>query len=144
MTPPRNFEISESRTRDGLRLSLAGELDIASTPLLKDRLGALRASKLPVRLNLSNLSFIDCTGLHLLVRTVGDARIKHWHLWIEPDLGPQVVRLFKLVHLEGFLTGGEPRSLEAPCAPTGRGRPAPPLSREAARDLSPAYDAGIK
>ena len=105
MTPPRNFEISESRTRDGLRLSLAGELDIASTRMLEDRLAPLRARKLPVGLNLSRLKYIDSTGLHLLVRTVGEARIKHWRLWIEPDLGAQVLRLFKLVQLEDFLTG---------------------------------------
>jgi anti-anti-sigma factor len=106
MTAPPNLEIYESRTHDGLRLSLAGALDIASTPLLKDRLAPLRARKLPVRLDLSNLNFIDATGLHLLVRTVGDARIKHWHLRIEPRLNPQVMRLFKLVHLEGFVAAG--------------------------------------
>src|SRR5947209_7999205 len=108
MRPPPNLEIYESRTDDGLRLSLEGELDLASTPLLEDRLAPLRARRLPVSLNLSNLKFIDSTGLHLLVRMVGDARIKHWHLWIEPELDPHVMRLLKIVHLEGLLTDGEP------------------------------------
>lgn len=62
-----------------------------------------RAVKSPVRLDLSKLDFIDSTGLNLLVRTVGDARIKHWRFIIEPELTPQVLGLFKLVQLEHFL-----------------------------------------
>ena len=50
-----------------------------------------------------DLGFIDSTGLNLLVRTVGDARIKHWRFIIEPELTPQVLGLFKLVQLEHFL-----------------------------------------
>jgi anti-anti-sigma factor len=82
---------------------LTGELDLATASVLEDRLAWLRARKSPVRLDLSHLDFIDSTGLHLLIRTVGDARIAHWQLRIEPDVAPQVMRLFRLVHLDRFL-----------------------------------------
>lgn len=94
------FEILEQRDDGGFRLSLHGELDFASTPLLDDRLARLRAKKRAVRLDLSKLDFIDSTGLHLLIRALGDARTDGWQLQIEPEVSPTVERLFRLVHFD--------------------------------------------
>ena len=107
--PPTTFAIRESREGDYLRLRLTGELDLGSVSVLEDRLASLRALKSPVRLDLSHLEFIDSTGLHLLVRTVGDAQIKGWQLRIDRDVAPEVMRLFKLVHLDRFVLGGQDR-----------------------------------
>src|SRR5437588_12615420 len=96
------FEILENRDHGELRLSLQGELDFASTRVLDDRLPRLRAKKRAVRLDLSKLEFIDSTGLHLLIRSVGDARTNGWRLEIEPELSVTVSRLFKLVHFDPF------------------------------------------
>lgn len=103
MAPPPNFQIHESRMNGRIRLSLTGELDLSTTPLLEDRLTRLRVRKAPVSLDLSRLNFVDSTGLGLLIRTVGDARIKRWELRIEPDVAPEVMRLFRLVHLDRFV-----------------------------------------
>jgi anti-anti-sigma factor len=103
MGPPPTFAIHESRNDGCLRLSLTGELDLRSVEALEDRLARLRVSKSPVRLNLSRLEFIDSTGMHLLIRTIGDARIKRWDVQIEPDVSQPVMRLFRLVHLEDFV-----------------------------------------
>ncbi len=102
---PPPFQILESQAGDCRRLSLVGELDMLAARLLEDRLASLRAVKTPVRLDLSQLDFIDSTGLHLLVRTVGDARIKGWEITIDPDVSAPVMRVFKLVHLDRFVTG---------------------------------------
>jgi anti-anti-sigma factor len=118
--PPATFAIHESQIGLFVRLSLTGELDLGSAPVLEDRLTRLRAVKSPVRLDLSQLEFIDSTGLHLLVRTVGDAQIKGWELEIERDVAPEVMRLFKLVHLDRFVLGPrtaggrDPRSAKPP------------------------------
>jgi anti-anti-sigma factor len=104
MEPLPTFEIHETRDNGSLRLSLAGELDMGSAPMLEDRLARLRATRSPVRLNLSRLVFIDSTGIHLLVRTIGDAKIKAWDLQIERDVSPQVMRLFRLVRLDRFVS----------------------------------------
>jgi anti-anti-sigma factor len=101
--PPPVFEIHESRTDQWLRLSLSGELDRASMPALEDRLTRLRAARSPVRLDLSRLEFIDSSGIRLLIQTIGEARGKHWELEIEPELTPQVMRLFRLVHLDRYV-----------------------------------------
>jgi anti-anti-sigma factor len=101
--PPPPFAISESRTDGWLRLSLTGELDRAAAPQLESRLASLRVNRSRVKLDLSHLDFIDSSGIHLLVQTIGEARLKHWEVEIEPDLSPQVQRLFKLVHLDRFV-----------------------------------------
>lgn len=102
-TPP--FQIVESRTDGCLRLTLIGDLDRWSVPTLEDQLARLRVRKAPVRLDLSRLQLMDCSGLHLLIRTVGDARISRWQLEIEQDVTPHVMSMFKLVHLDTYLLG---------------------------------------
>lgn len=86
---------------------MTGELDLRSVTSLEDRLTSLRALRTPVWLDLSRLQFIDSTGLSLLVRTVGDSRMKKWRFVIDPNLAPQVRGLFKLARLEYFLTEGD-------------------------------------
>jgi anti-anti-sigma factor len=100
---PAPFEIVES-SQDGLLcLSLTGELDRYGVTKLEDRLARLRAPRSPVRLDLSRLEFIDSAGIRLLIQTIGEARMKHWEVEIDPHLSPPVERLFRLVHLDRFV-----------------------------------------
>src|SRR5437763_4286987 len=103
--PPLNLQIHESPLRGSLRLSLTGELDLGSAPQLEDRLARLRVRKSPVRPDLSKLEFIDSTGIHLLIRTVGEARIKRRPLQIEPDVAPQVMHVLRLARIQHFVMG---------------------------------------
>jgi anti-anti-sigma factor len=96
------FQIHVTELADGLRLSLTGELDLAAAPILEDRLARLRATRSPVRLDLSELEFIDSSGIHLLIQTVAEGRTKRWPVQIDPVVGPQVMRLFRLARLEHF------------------------------------------
>ena len=101
--PPATFDILEA-DRDGrLCLTLTGELDRSAVPRLEDRLIRLRAVRSPVCLDLSRLEFIDSSGIHLLVQTIGEGRLKRWEVEIDPHLSPQVERLFRLVHLDRFV-----------------------------------------
>lgn len=110
---PHPFEIIETRTDGWLRLSLSGELDRAAAPALENRLAPLRVRRTRVRLDLSKLDFIDSSGIHLLVQTIGEARLKHWEVEIDPNLSPPVARLFKLVHLDRFVLSPEPSRARA-------------------------------
>jgi|GEM_PF-2547667 len=101
------LHIAESRSGEAVRLTLHGELDLVSTRALEDRLTRLRAKRQPVRLDLSRLEFIDSTGLHLLIRSVADARTEGWGFEIEPDVSQPVRRLFRLVHFNPFRGGGD-------------------------------------
>lgn len=110
MAVPPHFEVKEADQDGQVRLSLLGELDRASTGVLEDRLARLRAKRRSVRLDLSDLQFIDSTGLHLLIRAMGDARMDGWELEIEPEVSQTVHQLFKLCRFDPFGLGGEPRS----------------------------------
>lgn len=97
--------ILESQEADRLRLLLTGELDIASVPVLEERLSRLGAGELVVCLDLSKLAFIDSTGLHAVIRAMNDASANGWHLEIDRDLSPHVMRVFELTHLERLISG---------------------------------------
>ena len=53
-------------------LDLSGELDMASVGQLDSALGPLCAGGGPVTIQVSNLTFMDSTGLHALVRAAKD------------------------------------------------------------------------
>jgi anti-anti-sigma factor len=101
--PSAPFEIRETSQNGCVCLSLSGELDRAAANQLEDRLTRLRVPRAPVRLDLSGLDFIDSSGIRLLIQTIGEARLKHWDVEIDPHLSPPVERLFKLVHLDRFV-----------------------------------------
>jgi anti-sigma B factor antagonist len=91
------LEIQEQITDDrSRRLTLRGELDLYSAPLLRQRLDQLAASPQPVRLDLSRLDFADSTGIAALVAAMNDAAENRWRLEIEPQLSPQVARIIEL------------------------------------------------
>ncbi len=58
-----HFAILESQEENRRRLLLTGELDLASIPLLEDRLSRLAGAQVAVCLDISRLEFIDSTGL---------------------------------------------------------------------------------
>jgi anti-sigma B factor antagonist len=82
--------------RDGsLVLAVQGELDIATSPLLDEALARARATDAArIVVDLDQLSFMDSTGLHVLIRHTRDedqqGRI---HL---TKGSPQVQRVFEL------------------------------------------------
>lgn len=100
-----NFAILERQEGDWLRLVLTGELDIASVPLMEDRLSGLRDRAVAVRLDLSKLDFIDSGGLHALMRAMEDASANGWRLQIDRDVAPQAIRVFELLALDRRLPG---------------------------------------
>jgi anti-anti-sigma factor len=63
------FQVVESRDADGvLRMALSGELDIAVADRFSARLEELSRDRTCVRLDLSQLEFIDSSGILVLVR----------------------------------------------------------------------------
>jgi len=100
-----HFAIVEDEHGASMRLALTGELDLAAVPVLDARLADARAAERTVCLDLSNLEFIDSTGLQALVRAIDDAHTNGWHLQIGREVAPQVMRLFELVGVEGLIPG---------------------------------------
>lgn len=104
-----NFEIRENRYNGSLTMCLGGELDLASAPVLARRLSELEESGLRIRLDLSRLEFVDSSGIHVLVRAFRNAREHGQRLEMDPELLPQVRRVFALVRLEALTGAPTPR-----------------------------------
>ena len=61
-----SFPIAQERTAEGHLLAPAGELDIATVPLLEAAYEEVAHA--PVLLDLSAITFVDSSGLQLLLR----------------------------------------------------------------------------
>ncbi len=89
--------VTSSRSDDCAVVELAGELDLATAGLVRDELDAIHAEA-PRRIviSLKGLSFIDSTGLALIVSEVGRCKKQgapDLELWAGP---PSVQRLFEI------------------------------------------------
>jgi anti-anti-sigma factor len=93
-----SFHIVQS-TDEGRRvIAPCGELDLSTTPHLEKRL----RGNVDTILDLSKLSFIDSTGIHLLLATTRGAQREGWEFTIR-DPQPPVLRVIRLVGLDRYL-----------------------------------------
>src|ERR1700733_16219682 len=69
MNPPGPFTIRETREGGGHRLTPVGELDLATAPQLESAFDAVFADDdaAMIVVDLTELSFMDSTGIHLLL-----------------------------------------------------------------------------
>ncbi|MGZ4296257.1 MAG: STAS domain-containing protein [Solirubrobacteraceae bacterium] len=98
------FDIGESRDADGaLRLALTGELDLSVTERLSTRLAELRRARQRVRLDLSALEFIDCSGKRAILVALAAARDDGWALEVDRHVSAIAERVIALADLESAL-----------------------------------------
>jgi anti-anti-sigma factor len=96
------LEIIEVRGTRRVRVRLRGELDLAGAPALSETLRRLRDRHEPVLLDLDELSFIDMSGLRVVLTAAEEAARDGWAFSITPG-SPPVRRLIALVPLDGHL-----------------------------------------
>ena len=95
----------------GVRLALAGELDLATMKLFERELERVAASEQRVVLDLRRLQFIDSTGLHAVLRA--DQRLAEAGGRLTIIRGPRAVeRLFGLTGLDTRLRIVGPEEVE--------------------------------
>jgi anti-sigma B factor antagonist len=94
--PTGLLQVRRGRDEHGVVLELHGELDLGSAPELERQLAEAEAEK-PGRLliDLGNLSFMDSTGLALMLRAQQTAHDNGHQLCLRSG-SPQVQRLFEL------------------------------------------------
>jgi anti-anti-sigma factor len=103
------FSIVDGWDADGaLRLALLGELDLNVADQLKSRLEQLRAEGTSVRLDLSELSFIDSSGIRVVIRARLDGERDGWMLEVDPDVNESVRRPLELLGLDDVLWSKTP------------------------------------
>jgi anti-sigma B factor antagonist len=76
--PDEIFTMTEQREGETVVVALAGELDLSSVGDVQRRLDGLRAQGQPVVLDLDRLSFLDSTGIRLLLRAHEAALREGW------------------------------------------------------------------
>ena len=87
-TSGEDFSIGlEDEGPRAVRLTPAGELDIATAPALREAVREQRQRADSVVLDLSRLRFLDSTGLHLLLQLRRDADEEGWALEITSPVG---------------------------------------------------------
>jgi anti-anti-sigma factor len=107
------LEMREYDDLDGaLRLVVRGALDIVVVDRLTERLRALVATGRPVRVDLSELGFIDCTGLRTIAREGERARALGLRMEIDRPVSAPVKRVISFLKAESELwptAAGPPR-----------------------------------
>jgi anti-anti-sigma factor len=103
------LELNERQDTDGVvRLTLIGELDLSVTERLRARLDQLHRSRRRVRLDLSQLEFIDCSGVRAILNALADARRRQRTLEVDRRVSPNVSRVISLVQIASDLWPAEP------------------------------------
>jgi len=110
-----SFEIRETVDDDGaVRLALIGELDIAVADGVEERLRAHRADGHSVRLDLSQLDFIDSSGVRAIVLGLKHARSGGVELNVDPRVSSTVARMVEIMGIGAQLwPGGDPPAADA-------------------------------
>jgi anti-anti-sigma factor len=93
-----SFEIRETVEGDGaLRVALIGELDIAVADAVEHRLRQHREDGRPVRLDLSQLDFIDSSGVQTVLLGIKHARRSGRELEVDSRVSATVERLVDMM-----------------------------------------------
>jgi len=100
---PDRLEIElENRSPGEATLRLVGELDLVTAPSLRDELSRHQARGLRTVLDLSGVTFLDSTGLVLLMEAAREHSKDGWSLALRRNLSPSVARLFEVTRTEGL------------------------------------------
>ncbi len=102
--PPDSFSCDVEPNRDCVHVVPRGELDFETVTVVEERLDELLdAGFREVVLDLRRLTFMDSTGLHLIIRTVGRADGDGTRFVLIPG-PPTIQRLFDLTGMRDRLT----------------------------------------
>src|ERR1700722_9986214 len=125
--------IGVTRSDDRYTLLLTGELDLASAPAIEQLLPELCADGADeIVLDLSQLAFIDSTGLRTILTGMAICEKHICHFWLIPGTSA-VQRVFELTGLGEKLPFREPHRRPVAAQPTSPSTPTPSGRSSAAR-----------
>jgi anti-anti-sigma factor len=116
------FEIRERLEQDGtLCLKLLGELDLATAAQLKAHLRLCWQESECVRLDLSELGFLDSSGLVAILVSLQQAECEGSQLQVLAQVSPQTQRVIDIAGVAPFLwptSSSESTRADAQCVGT--------------------------
>jgi anti-sigma B factor antagonist len=80
MVRPTEFKIAHRATEAGVTLKVVGELDLGTVPVLTESVERVKHGIKALTLDLSDLTFMDSTGLRLLIELDRRATREDWKL----------------------------------------------------------------
>ena len=92
---------------DGSRIVFRGELDMASAPAAQHSAIARSAASGAAEVDLSELTFLDSSGLHVLIEARHAAEANR-HSFVVSSLSEQAREVMELTDTLDWLTGAEP------------------------------------
>ena len=101
MTRTAAWEIEKASRRGWARLIVSGDLDLSTALTFRRQVRALKAAATGVCLDLSQLQFIDCAGLHALNDVLAESRQGGWSVEIAPGVSVQARRFLDLLAAAG-------------------------------------------
>jgi len=111
------FEITQRQDADGaLRMMLRGELDLSVSDGLRAQLAQVQRSRRRVRLDLSELEFVDCGGIRAILGALAEARRERRELEVSRTVSANVERFISLAAIASELWPDEPEPSRAPGA----------------------------
>ena len=101
---PLPFAISVTPVGDGtVRVQVQGELDMSTSPQLHQVLGHEIAAGKRVVVDLSEIAFIDSTGLNTLIAALRASDYHSGELMVSPSMPSQVKRVLEITGLDQVL-----------------------------------------
>jgi anti-anti-sigma factor len=97
MPVPDRLHVTTEPMEDAIVVRAAGEIDVSTVDVLRRELDTARAEDATALLDLSGVTFIDSTGLHLLLHASHSSAVSDWGFFVvRPS---EAVR--RLLHLSG-------------------------------------------
>lgn len=115
----RLIELAYEEQRDGLVVSVRGELDLETSPQLDRYLRRLERRGQPILLDLTWTTFVDVSALRWLLAAANRARFNRTELYICRPIG-RARRAFDMTGLGRILPLLEPDDAELPTLPAKR------------------------
>ena len=111
--PPVELSIAEDLSGERTTLRLSGELDMATARRLEAAVAsALDRDETELTVDLSDISFMDSTGLRALLRARRDCERRDRAFFLIPAANGGQHRLFQVSGLIGHLTFQEPEAAQ--------------------------------
>jgi anti-anti-sigma factor len=102
------FGIKQRHDADGaVRMTLLGEMDLSTSEGFQAHLDRVQQSSRRVRLDLSELEFIDCSGMRTILNAMSEARRSRRELEVGRTVSPMVQRVVSLARLAEHLWPGD-------------------------------------
>lgn len=94
MSVTQEFSIDFRRAHENVVVAVSGELDVATAPVLRARLSDLieNQGNMSLAIDMKNLTFMDSTGVHVLVQASSQLRARGGQLKLT-SVPPSTYRL---------------------------------------------------